>query len=190
MNCETTDSIEEKMMDRSKMVWYAVYGSNLLYERFMVYLKGGSFRGGRSADRCADSAPPRARLLYELPYDMYYGNSSNSWEGKGVSFLDVTNPGKAYSVAYLISREQFDHICRQENGGKIPEKNPSWYDLVLNVGEFDGIPVMTLTNRGVRPANEPGDKYLEVLKLGLHENYPYLTNEEITDYLLTRNENR
>lgn len=70
------------MMDREKMVWYAVYGSNLLYERFMCYLKGGSFRGGHAAERCSDSAPPRARLLYELPYDMYFGKSSGSWEGR------------------------------------------------------------------------------------------------------------
>ncbi|MBP1918022.1 hypothetical protein [Youngiibacter multivorans] len=179
-------------MDRSKMVWYAVYGSNLLYERFMTYLKGGSFRGGHPAARFNDTAPPRARLLYELPYDMYFGNSSGSWEGKGVSFLDVTRPGKAYSVAYLITREQFDHICIQENGGKMPEpyQGSPWYDLAIKVGEFDGIPVMTLTNSGVRPANEPGEKYLEVLKLGLNENYPYLTEEEIIEYLSSRNKNR
>ncbi|ETA81239.1 hypothetical protein [Youngiibacter fragilis] len=177
-------------MDRSKMVWYAVYGSNLLFERFMTYLKGGSFMGGNPASRCNDTTPPRARLLYELQYDMYFGNSSSSWEGKGVSFLDITKPGKAYSVAYLVSREQFDHICRQENGGKVPEESPLWYDLVFKVGEFDGIPMMTLTNSGVRPAKEPGGKYLEVLKLGLMENYPYLTSEEITDYLFTRNAHR
>jgi hypothetical protein len=182
--------MEGKMMDKEKMVWYAVYGSNLLYERFMCYLKGGSFRGGRSAERCSDSSPPRARLLYELPYDMYFGKSSGAWEGKGVSFLGVTRPGKAYSVAYLITREQFEHICREENGGHKPEIGLTWYDLALKVGEFDGIAVMTLTNSGIFPPNDPGPKYLEVLRLGLLENYPYLSEEEVMEYLASRNKRR
>jgi len=178
------------MMDREKMVWYAVYGSNLLFKRFMCYLKGGSFRGGRSSEPCTDASPPRARLLYEIPYDMYFGKSSGSWEGKGVSFLDVTKPGRAYGVAYLITREQFEHICREENGGHKPEIGSTWYDLVLPVGKFDKIPVLTLTSSRVFLSNDPGPKYLEVLRLGLLEHYPYLSDDEAMEYLASRNKSR
>lgn len=93
-------------------------------------------------------------------------------------------------MAYLITLEQFEHICRQENGGRDPEIGVTWYDLVTKVGEFDGIPVKTLTSSRVFPPNNPGQKYLEVLRLGLHENYPYLTEAEIIEYLATRNTNR
>lgn len=80
-------------------VWYVSYGSNMLYERFLHYIKGGSFRGSRYRRPCADQSLPLAVKTVEIPYDMYFGNESGSWRGGGVSFLDVTQKGKALGVA-------------------------------------------------------------------------------------------
>ncbi len=41
-------------------VWYACYGSNLLYERFKCYILGGTFNGnGRYHDGCQDKTLPK-----------------------------------------------------------------------------------------------------------------------------------
>ncbi|MGB4587851.1 MAG: gamma-glutamylcyclotransferase family protein [Clostridiaceae bacterium] len=174
--------------DISNLVWYAAYGSNMLQERMMCYINGGSFRNQKSGHKpCTDTTAPRAKMAYEIPYDMYYGNRSGSWDEMGVSFLDASKPGKAYGVAYLISKEQFEHLYREENGGYEPGVNSKWYNCKLQLGTFSRIPVMTVTNRNVLQKNKAGQRYLQVLMEGLKENYPNLCDEEIEDYVNSRN---
>ncbi|MGI1659730.1 MAG: hypothetical protein ACRKFN_12175 [Desulfitobacterium sp.] len=105
----------------------------------------------------------------------------------GVSFLDVSKKGKAYDVAYLITQTQFEHIFREENNGSEPSPSSTWYNMKLSLGELDSIPVMTFTNSRVVEKNMASEKYLDVLAEGLKENYVYLEEEEIRNYLLTRN---
>ncbi|HHY82812.1 MAG TPA: hypothetical protein GX505_09065 [Clostridiales bacterium] len=123
-------------------------------------------------------------MTYEIPFNMYYANRSGSWDNKGVSFLDISAPGKAYGVAYLISREQFDHIYKEENGGIIPKNTSTWYNKIITLGNLDGIDVMTFTNSKVLEKNLPSKCYLNVLAEGLRENYPHLDENEIWSYLL------
>lgn len=175
--------------DKVDLVWYVAYGSNMLYERLMCYFKGKSFRGnGRASNRCVDATPPRERKNMLIPYNMYYANRSGSWEGKGVSFLDPTREGWAYGVAYLISREQFEHLYREENGGFEPASDSSWYNFKLDLGLLEGLPAMTITNRGVLPMVEPGERYVGVLLEGLRENYLEMSEDEIVSYLESRND--
>lgn len=174
--------------ESTNLVWYAAYGSNMLEERMMCYINGGFFRNqGRKHNPCHDTTAPRAKMTYEIPYDMYYGNQSGSWEGMGVSFLDGSKPGKAYGVAYLITEEQFEHLYREENGGFEPRPNSTWYNHKLKLGIYKNIPVMTVTNRNVLKKNQASQKYLQVLMEGLRENYPNLSDEEINDYVHSRN---
>ena len=165
-------------------VWYVSYGSNMLRERFLHYIKGGAFEhGGAPHKACADQTWPLAVRPSDIPYDMYYGNESGSWEGGGVSFLDITKPGSAKGVAYLITREQFKHVAREENGGRSPVYSPRWYNTVVSLGTMDGIGAVTITNDQRRPENEPTQAYRGTLKRGLQENYPEMTEEEIEEYL-------
>jgi gamma-glutamylcyclotransferase (GGCT)/AIG2-like uncharacterized protein YtfP len=178
----------KKNNENENLVWYAAYGSNMLYERMLCYINGGTFRNQQSKQRvCTDTTAPRAKMNYEIPYDMYYGNQSGSWAGMGVSFLDGTKPGKAYGVAYLISKEQFEHLYKEENGGFEPRANSIWYTNKLKLGIYNDIPVMTLTNHKVVEKNQASQKYLQILMEGLRENYPNLTDEEIEDYVQSRN---
>ena len=165
-------------------VWYVSYGSNMLKERFMHYIEGGRFEGGGAwHEPCADTTPPLAVRAYDIPFDMYFGNSSGSWGGKGVSFLDITQPGQAKGVAYQITREQFEHVACQENGGCEPAYSHGWYDTVVSLGELDGYEVVTITNSEVRDYNEPSEAYLQTLHRGLRENYPEMSDAEIEEYL-------
>ena len=170
----------------SNYVWYVSYGSNMLKDRFMHYIKGGKFENrGRKRAACVDTSEPVAVRAYDIPFDMYFANESGSWEHKGVSFLDITKPGHALGVAYLISREQFEHVAREENGGGNPESCPNWYNCVKNLDSVDSCEVVTLTNDGVRPYNEPCEAYLNTLHRGLAENYPEMSYDEINQYLIS-----
>ncbi|MCI2061486.1 MAG: hypothetical protein LKJ83_01780 [Eubacteriaceae bacterium] len=165
-------------------VWYVCYGSNMLNERFLCYLKGGAFRECSNVlPACEDNADdPLQRMPYILPYNMYYANTSSSWNGSAVSFLDITKPGCAYGAAYLISKKQFRHVCRGENGGHDTE-NASWYNAVVSLGTFDGIDVATLTNSRRLDRRSPSYNYLEVLVEGIMENYNYINNAEAWKYV-------
>ena len=164
-------------------VWYVSYGSNMLNERFMCYIKGGSFEGSRYRQTCSDTTPPLAVRTFEIPYDMYFGNTSGSWQDCGVSFLDVSKRGKALGVAYLITKDQFRHVCAEENGGRAPEEGYSWYDDIIDLGVMDGFEVKTITNRNLRPYNDPCLEYKKTLIKGIKENWHDMFIRDIKDYL-------
>ena len=164
-------------------VWYVSYGSNMLNERFMCYIKGGSFEGSRYRQACSDTTPPLAVKTFEIPYDMYFGNTSGSWQNCGVSFLDVSKKGHALGVAYLITKDQFRHVCAEENGGRAPEEGYSWYEDIIDLGVMDGFEVKTITNRNLRPYNEPCLEYRETLISGIKDNWWDMHLIDINNYL-------
>jgi gamma-glutamylcyclotransferase (GGCT)/AIG2-like uncharacterized protein YtfP len=161
-------------------VWYVSYGSNMLGERFMRYIKGGSYEGSAYREPCKDMSPPAAVRTLEIPFDMYFGNLS-SWGG-GVSFLDTTEKGKSLGVAYLITRQQFEHVACEENGGRCPGEG-EWYEDIIDLEPIDGIEVKTITNNDLRPYNEPSQRYLDTLFEGIKENWPQMSDNDIWSYL-------
>ncbi|WP_407375606.1 gamma-glutamylcyclotransferase [Methanobrevibacter sp.] len=167
----------------NEYIWYVSYGSNMLFERFMCYIKGGSYRGSTYRDACSDTASPAEVRAFEIPYDMYFGNTSGSWQSCGVSFLDTTKDGHALGVAYLITKEQFEHVIAEENGGRTPTPGYGWYEDVISLGEIEGIEVKTVTNNNLRPYNDPCLDYLDTLVKGIRENWPEMSDDEIEDYL-------
>ena len=174
----------KKISSWKDYVWYVSYGSNMLKERFMHYIEGGSYEGSRYREPCDDTSLPVAIKSVEIPYDMYFGNYSGSWNGAGVSFLDTTKKGKALGVAYLITKEQFNHVAAQENSGRYPNGEGEWYEDIIDLGEMDGFEVKTITNNILRPYNEPCNKYWFVLVRGIKENWPDMSDEDIKDYLI------
>ena len=166
------------------LLYYVSYGSNMLCERFMHYIRGGSFAGGGAChEPCADQSEPREVITIDIPYDMYYRNSAPAWGGKGVSFLDITKPGRAYGVAYLITREQFRHVTVQENNGRQPEDSPGWYNAVIQLEPINGYEVWTISNYKTENFNDPSEAYLDTLRRGMREHYPGMSEEEVDAYL-------
>lgn len=161
-----------------KYVWYACYGSNILKERFMHYIKGGDCRfNGVNYDGCKDKTDPLDERPFTIPYKLYFSRRSPNWEYGGVAFLypekndSIMTLGKIYKITY----DQFKEIQRQEGG--------SWYDEILYLGEIDGIPVKTFTHSSVTDERKPCDKYINVIMLGLKETYPEMSEEEIEQYI-------
>jgi len=160
-------------------VWYAGFGSNLLYERFMSYIEGGTSRfNHKSYPGCTDKTPPKESLPLSIPYKMYFGNKSGSWSNAGVSFLDISTEAKTLGKMYLITKEQFDEVRIQEGS------SDNWYNHVIQLGEHDGIKIFTITNCNKRPEYAPADNYLDVLRNGLKESYPTMSDFEIMKYLV------
>ena len=167
----------------NEYVWYVSYGSNMLKERFMCYIEGGSYKGSRPHPPCNDTTPPVAIKSIEIPHEMYFGNKSRSWRNMGVSFLDVAKEGKSLGVAYLITKEQFDHVVYRENCGRPQNKYSGWYEDTIDLAPIDGFEVKTITNRDLRNYNEPCNEYWNTLVKGIKENWPEMSDEEIKEYL-------
>jgi len=161
-----------------KYIWYASYGSNLLKERFMHYIKGGVCRfNGSYYDGCTDKSEPIDIRPCLIKHDLYFGNESSKWGYGGVAFLDSNRNEKAATLGrmYLITEEQFEEIHEQEG--------PGWYDKVLNLGMEDGFPIKTFTHSTLFPKNKPSSEYVDVIKKGLNETYPAMSDGEITAYM-------
>ena len=146
-----TSDLKKIQSWRNDYIWYVSYGSNMLKERFMKYIEGGSFKDSRYHPPCSDTTPPVATKAIEIPYDMYFANESGSWHGSGVSFLDTTRKGKSLGVAYLITTEQLGHVTEQENNGRIPQPGYDWYEDIIDLDMMDGFEVKTITNHKILP---------------------------------------
>lgn len=143
-------------------VWYASYGSNLLWERFRYYIEGGTFPGnGREYDGCEDTELPAETRRIEIPFERYYARNSSSWSDGGVAFIDPEKPGKTMGRMYLITEGQFAEVKDQEG--------PDWYGREVCLGKYDGCPVMTFTEYERSPETEPSEGYLAVVREGEEE---------------------
>jgi gamma-glutamylcyclotransferase (GGCT)/AIG2-like uncharacterized protein YtfP len=167
-----------KLMKSSDYVWYASYGSNLLYERFVTYIKGGECKfNGANYPGCRDKSLPKDSRPITIPYKMYYGNKSSSWGIGGVSFLDIEVKGQALGRMYLITRNQLEDISRQEGCRE------NWYNHSVKLGELDGIEIITITNKGRREFHKPSNAYLEVIRMGIKETYIDMEDFDVMGYL-------
>ena len=122
-------------------VWYACYGSNISFDRFRYYIEGGTYPiTGKRHDGCSDKTMPTESSPILIPFEMYFGNKSPSWDYCGVAFLDTSKPSRVVGRAYLITEQQFDEVHKQEGS------STDWYDKIVDLGVYRGYPVKTFTN--------------------------------------------
>ena len=165
------------MQPYNELVYYVSYGSNMLEERFLSYIKGGKCRFNKMNYRgCDNKSLFLSSKSIVISYQMYYSKFSSSWGG-AVSFLGK-NKGKTYAKAYLITKEQFEQIKRQEG---------SWYSHEIELESIDGFETKTFTSE-VELEHKSfiyvNDNYKEVLRLGLKESFKNLSDKEIEEYLI------
>jgi hypothetical protein len=188
------------------LVWYASYGSNLLKERFMCYIRGGRPEGTTKNYRgCSDTALPTNDKQINIPHELYFSKQSAIWENKGVAFIRSTRDDRKMTMGrmYLINIQQFVEIVRQENalepnddsinidirstianGGSIITGN--WYSRIIYLGTENEYPILSFTGSWSdheRVPNAPGLRYLSVISKGIKQTYNK-TDHEIIDYLL------
>jgi len=160
-----------------KNILYAAYGSNLLKERFMTYINGGTY-GSKYYKECKNKEKPEDLEYIFVPYRLYFAKSSSRWDNKGVVFLscEEEKDKKYYALVRLwkITEEQFNWIWYQE--GK------TWYPAKLYLGENYGIETYTLTGCWLKEKNRPAKEYIQCIKLGLKETTGW-SEDECNKYL-------
>ena len=109
--------------------------------------------------------------------EMYFGNSSPSWNHKGVAFFDPNTEGTTYMKLYSIKRSQLLGVQRQEG------LSDNWYGRILCLGIRDDRPIYTFTSRTRRTVNLPDKKYLTLIATELKRCFA-LTDEEVISYIM------
>ncbi len=185
-------------------VWYAVYGTNLNEQRFSCYIQGGTPEGASRSDvGCRDKTPALDGGMITIPFQLYFTKNSPRWGNKAVGFLGLEfNPTiRTLGRRYLITKEQFDDIFKQENNinitqtinidlGEAREKTAltikeSWYGRVIFLGAEERSPVFTLTaywDFKPEEALPPSRNYLKHIIKGIKQTYG-MSNENILEYL-------
>ncbi len=189
------------MDNEKRYVWYASYGSNLLEERFLCYVRGGMPAGtNRNYSGCADKSLPLKNRNILIHHELYFAKESDTWSNGGVAFIKINSAKwqKTYGRMYLIAEQQFTDVLKQEidfsgelsvdfefikrNGNKVV-KEDSWYGNVIFLGIQDGFPIFTFTFQdNTQKINKPGKEYLTTIIRGLKEAYNF-SSDEIVDYL-------
>lgn len=77
----------------SEMVWYVCYGSNLLEERFLCYIRGGVIPGNIRSERGAkDTTLPVRSEKCTIDHELFFSTPVKKWFDSGVAYI---NPRKA-----------------------------------------------------------------------------------------------
>ena len=77
----------------SEMVWYVCYGSNLLEERFLCYIKGGMIPGNTRSERGAkDTTLPVRSEKCTIDHELFFSTPVKKWFDSGVAYI---NPRKS-----------------------------------------------------------------------------------------------
>ena len=169
-------------------IWYGAYGSNILKERFLRYIEGGSYAPNHPEHvgaRDRQGPGPKSPLLHG-PWRLSFGYTSERWGG-GVAFLDPEVNEAACIRCWDITAQQFMDVAAQENGlhpGEIEVDiaevkdagqlifGDTWYSRIVYLGEYLGQPVMTFTSPKSVKTNAPGESYLSVILNGFLEAAP------------------
>lgn len=180
-------------------VWYLSYGSNLSKRRFLTYILGGKPEGSSKYEPGSkDKTLPLKEKNTIINYELYFSEHSKKWDNLGVGFIGTEkNPEfKTYAKMYLITKEQFEDIVKQENSINkeininYPEENQisliseGWYSAILCTGIYDNHYIYTFTSPE-KPQYyvKPSEKYLKTIATGIIENTG--TNaENLTDYFI------
>jgi hypothetical protein len=194
-------------------VWYASYGSNLLRERFLCYIIGGTPEGAkRNNTGSTDKTLPLEDRPISIQHPLYFAERSESWQDAGVAFISEERTDQAATLGrmYLITAEQFIQVVRQENGLEPDDDSlnfdilpytegeeetqeefiigTGWYGKVMILGRQDGYPIYTFTSPTSihdRVPISPGENYLRTIGRGIHETYGF-DQEQIADYFLEK----
>ncbi|OIJ12864.1 hypothetical protein BKP35_09860 [Anaerobacillus arseniciselenatis] len=190
-------------MNENNYVWYASYGSNLSKDRFLCYIRGGKPEGSEKEEvGCRDQSLPLKEETFVMNFPLYFAKNSDRWQQQGVAFIGLTKDQNevTYSRKYLITKEQFLDVVKQENNGveldidleKVKKEvyltlRDSWYGTILFLGEAEGASIFTFTadwDLDV-PFNKPSEQYLSMIIEGL-KRYVNLNSHDIINYLSTK----
>ncbi|MTI67298.1 MAG: hypothetical protein FH753_11970 [Firmicutes bacterium] len=185
----------------SNYVWYLSYGSNINKDRFLCYIKGGKPEGSKVCEKgCKDTTLPKEDKFIKIPHKLYFAKHSSRWNG-GVCFIEDSK-GKDYTIGkmYLITKEQFKDVYRQENSdnnidinldevikkGTKTLKN-SWYGKIIYTKKEKGYPIFTFTAPwDIKEVsfNKPSKEYLKTIIKGLKDNN--MNSESLVNYLINK----
>lgn len=159
-------------------IWYACYGSNISYERFMYYINGDKDEKYSTINGCNDKTLPLEERQYIFECPIYFAGNSKKWCGGGFAFLDYEHYGRSYGKIYKLKMSQFKDILSQE-------QRCSLYDAILLIDCIEGVPVFTFSakHKLYDLLQEPSEQYVEVIKIGLLDLYDNLNSEQIKNYL-------
>jgi len=150
---------------------------------------GGTPKYGCKPNKgCTNKALPLEDCSIKIPYALYFAlpeekKETPNWGKGGVAFItrekvedeDLWTLGRMWK----ITKDQHEEVKKQEG--------QSWYDHEICIGEDNGIPIYTITNKRRLNNNIPPSKrYLKTVALGLKETYN-MDNEEISEYLIGKN---
>ena len=106
----------------AQYVWYSSYGSNMLYARFLCYLRGGRVDGMvKDMPGSRDPTPPERWTQWDdIPYRLFFAHSSPTWDGGGVAFVDVDAPVTREQAADAFGRRRGAALADDPRGASDP----------------------------------------------------------------------
>jgi hypothetical protein len=176
----------------ARRVWYVAYASNLALDRFRCYLGGGPVPGGdRTYPGCRSDEEPRDIARLHLPGGLVFAGRSGVWGG-GIAFLDRSAAGEVAARGYLVTQAQAADVLAQEMRqppgglwardvekqlaevtGDLRTSGAALYDVLVHLGELDGVPMVTVTHADVASMTPvaPTAPYLRWILTGLRESH-------------------
>lgn len=192
------------MKQKQDYIWYASYGSNILEERFLCYIKGGQPLGTtKTYLGCTDKSLPIYKEEIYINSELYFAKQSKTWGKGGVCFIKTNFDPHVQTLGrmYLITKQQFTDVVKQEttnennltinfenaiSKGSLIFNEGSWYGNLIYLGTQNDFPIFTFTNQeNIGETNKPSENYLRTITKGIQETYN-LSTAEIVNYFISK----
>lgn len=189
------------MTNLQDKIWYACYGSNILEDRFLCYIRGGQPKGAQTKyEGCTDKTLPADNEDFYICSELYFARESSNWDNGGVAFIRTLFEPQASTLGriFLITKGQLIDIAKQEtkteteltldfdkavNDGSYIFKQRSWYGNLLYLGQQGDYPIFTLTNENdLQTSTKPSKSYLKTICQGIRESHKF-DDKTIFEYL-------
>lgn len=181
-------------------VWYFSYGSNILVDRFLCYIHGGTPTGSTRAEvGCEDKTSPKETHEMSIPHPLYFSKERSKWGEGGVAFIDHQPVDNSETIGrvFLITENQFKDVIAQENNETTididlqtiikqgyAKVTDGWYGRVMYLGKKEGAPIFTFTSNtpmDEQKIKKPAKSYIKTITDGLMK--MNMSKQDIGDYL-------
>lgn len=95
------------MQKDREYIWYTSYGSNILEERSLCYIRGGQPTGSTKIYiDSSDKTLPIKKEPIRINMELYFSGNSSVWDNGGIAYVAprLISPIKTIGRMYLISK--------------------------------------------------------------------------------------
>ncbi len=166
--------------------WFCSFGEHMSHQRIASRISGGKPTRGRAQDRGAENKEffdkwEAVQIPYRIRFALPKGRKTvHMWGDGGIPYISNNAEDEFTTLARIwwVTNFQYFDIYKQMD---------PFIDHMIKVGTHEGAAMFAIGRKDHESliTSAPSESYLLTMMEGLHETFPQMTQEGMTDYLFS-----